>query len=62
MLKQQWNDEEEATANANEEEEEDGQGSWVSLEASIASTNPYYPYNQELFSHDEASTPELGEN
>ena len=62
LLKQQWNDEEEATANAKSEEEEDGQGSWASLEASIASTNPYYPYNQELFSHDEASTPELGEN
>ena len=31
-------------------------------EISVANTNPYYPYNQELFGHDEASTPELGEN
>ena len=29
---------------------------------SFANTNLYYPYNQEFFSHDEASTLDLGEN
>ena len=62
LLKQQWKDKEEAAANANSEEEEEGQNSKASSEASVANTNPYYPYNQELFGHDEASTPNLGEN
>ena len=62
LLKQQWKDEEEATTNANSEEEEGGQNSEASLEAFVANTNPYYPYNPELFGHDEASTPDLGDN
>ena len=62
LLKQQWKDEEEAAANANSTEEEEGQNSKASSEASTANTNPYYPYNQELFGHDEAYTPDLGEN
>ena len=62
LLKQQWKDEEEAAGNANSEEEEEGQNSGASTEASIANTNPYYSYNQELFGHDEASTPDLGDN
>ena len=61
LLKQKWKDEEEVATNANSEEKE-GQNSKASSEASIANTNPYYPYNQELFGHDEASTPDLGEN
>ena len=32
-----------------------------SLEASITK-NPYYPYNQEWFSHDEEDTPDLAED
>ena len=55
-----WKDKEEA-ANANSEEEEDELESEVSSEAFIANDNPYYPYNQELFGHDEASTLDLGE-
>ena len=62
LLKQQWKDEEEATTNADLEKEEEGQNSKASLESFVANTNPYYPYNQELFGHDEASTPNLGEN
>ena len=61
LLKQQWKDEEEA-ANANEEEEEDGQELGASSKASVANTNPYYPYKQEVFGHDEVSKPDLGEN
>ena len=60
LFKQQWKDEEEAATNANSEEEEEGQNSEASLEALFANTNPYYPYNQELFGHDEASTLDLG--
>ena len=62
LLKQKWKDEEEAVANANLEEEKEGQDLGASSEASVANTNPYYPYNQELFGHDEAYTPNLGEN
>ena len=62
LLKKQWKDEEK-TANANSKEKEDDQESEASSEASIANNdNPYYPYNQELFRHDEASTPNLGKN
>jgi len=62
LLKQQWNDEEEAT-NANSEEEEDDQESETFSEASVAiNDNPYYPYNQELFGHNETSTSNLGDN
>ena len=32
------------------------------LEAFVANTNPYYPNNPKLFVHDEASTPNLGDN
>ena len=53
---------EEEVANANLEEEEDDQESKASSEASVTNNNPYYPYNQELFEHDEASTPNLGED
>ena len=61
LLKQKkWKDKEEA-ANANSEEEEDELESEVSSKAFIANDNPYYPYNQELFGHDEASTLDLGE-
>ena len=62
FLKQQWKDEEDAAGNANSEEEEEGQNSGAPTKASIANTNPYYSYNQELFGHDEASTPDLGDN
>ena len=62
LFKQQWKDEEEAATNANSEEEEEGQNSEASSEAFVANTNHYYPYNQELFGHDEASTLDLGEN
>ena len=62
LLKQQWKDEEEI-ANGNSKEEEDDQEFEASSEASIANNdNPYYPYNQELFGHDKASTPDLGKN
>ena len=54
-------DEEEA-ANANLEGEEDDQESNASLEASVTNNYPYYPYNWELFVHDEAPTPDLGED
>ena len=60
LLKQKWKDEEEA-ANANLEEEEDDQESKASSEASVTNNDPYYPYNQELFGHDEATTLDLGE-
>nr|POE80507.1 hypothetical protein CFP56_04865 [Quercus suber] len=60
LLKQKWKDEEEA-ANANLKEEEDELEYEASSEASIANDNPYYPYNQELFGHNEASTADLGE-
>ena len=33
----------------------------LSSEAFVAK-NPYYPYNQELFSHDEEDTPDLAGN
>ena len=33
-----------------------------SSEASVVDNNPYYPYNQKLFGHDEDSTADLGEN
>ena len=49
-------------ANANSKEEEDDQESKASSKAYVTNNNPYYPYNQELFGHDEASTPNLGEN
>ena len=62
LLKQQWKDEEEAATNANLEEEEEGQNSAASSEVFVANTKPYYPYNQELFGHDEASTPDLRDN
>ena len=62
LLKQKWKDEEE-DANANsKEEEEDDQESKASLEASVTNDDPYYPYNQELFGHDEPSTLDLGED
>lgn len=57
LLKKRWKEEEEAIANATSKE-----GSQASSEAFIANDNPYYPYNQELFGHDEESTPGLGEN
>ena len=38
------------------------QESKASLKAYVTNNDPYYPYNQELFGHDEASTPDLGEN
>ena len=56
LLKQKWR-EEEATDNATSEE-----GSKASSKASVVDKNPYYPYNQEFFGHDEDSTPDLGEN
>ena len=61
LLKQKQKDEEEA-ASANLGDEEDDQESKASSKASVANDNPYYPYNQELFGHDEASTPDLGAN
>ena len=33
----------------------------ASFEESVAH-NPYFPYDQELFGHDEDNTPNLGEN
>ena len=48
-------DEEEA-ANANSKGDEDDQESKASSEASITNNDPYYPYNPELFGHDEVST------
>ena len=45
LLKQQWKVEEEVAANANSKEEEEGQNSEASSKASVANTNPYYPYN-----------------
>ena len=35
---------------------------YIYIYISFANTNLYYPYNQEFFSHDEASTLDLGEN
>ena len=49
-------------ANANSEGEEDDQESNTSSETSVTNNNPYYPYNQEWFGHDEALTPDLGED
>ena len=43
LLRQQWKDEERAT-NVNSKEEDD-QESGASSKASVAYTNPYYPYN-----------------
>ena len=55
LLRQKMKDEEEA-ANANSEGDEDDQESKASSEASITNNDPYYPYNPELFGHDEVST------
>lgn len=55
LLKQQWK-EEEATANFSTSEEEGSEASDAN------SNNPYHPFNQEFFSHDEESTPDLGED
>ena len=49
-------------ANANSKEEEDDQESKESSKAFVANNDSYYPYNQELFGHDEASTPDLGDD
>ncbi|KAK9988884.1 hypothetical protein SO802_029123 [Lithocarpus litseifolius] len=54
LLKLTWA-EEEVAANRDLEDE----GSKASSEASIAK-NPYQPYNQDLFGHDEEDTPDLG--
>ena len=53
LLKLKWKEEEAATNQDSEDE--------LSSEASIAN-NPYYPYNKDLFYHDEEDTPDLGEN
>ena len=53
---------EEEVANDNSKEEGDEQEPKASSEASVTNNDPYYPYNQELFGHDEASTPDLGED
>ena len=53
LLKLKWK-EEEAVVNHDSKDE-------LSSEASVAN-NPYYPYNQELFGHDEEDNPNLGEN
>ena len=49
-------------AEANLEKKEDDQDAKASLEASITNNDPYYPYNQELFRHNEASIPDLGDD
>jgi len=49
-------------ANANLEKEEDDQDSKASSEVFVTNNDPYYSYNHELFDHDEASTPGLGED
>ena len=46
---------EEKAANNHDSEDE------LSSEASVTK-NPYYPYNQELFGHDEEDTPNLAED
>ena len=53
LLKLKWK-EEEVVDNHDSEDE-------LSSEASVAN-NPYYPYNQELFGHDEKDTPDLEED
>ena len=53
LLKLKWK-EEEATDHHDLEDE-------LSSEAFVVN-NPYYPYNQELFGHDEEDTPHLVEN
>ena len=53
LLKLKWKEEETAVNHDSKDE--------LSSEASVAN-NPYYPYNQELFGHDEEDNPNLGEN
>ena len=53
LLKLKWKEEEAADIHDSEDEQ--------SSKASIAH-NPFYPYNQELFEHDEEETLDLGEN
>ena len=53
ILKLKWKEEEAANNHDSEDE--------LSSEASVVN-NPYYPYNQELFGHDEEDTPDLAEN
>ena len=52
LLKMKWKEEEAADNHDSEDE--------LSSKASIAN-NPYYPYNQELFGHDEEDTPDLAD-
>ena len=58
--KKKMKDEEEV-ANDNSKEEDDDQESKASSKTSVTNNDPYYPYNQELFGHDEATTLDLGE-
>ena len=61
LLRQKMKDEEEAVK-VNSEGEEDDQESKASSKASVTNNDPNYPYNLELFGHDEVSTPDLGED